>query len=252
MVTRPYSGGLRLALSRYSPLPKVLGFGRIPSGHSIAQGTRPMRFWKWYDRAARVDFGATIVGWFFDWKAWIAGIIGGTGGGITYLVAAIRGRDPLDVTTLALVVAAALIVSVYFGISLLARFNHPEKVTNKTVDEHVPLHVAAAEAYGATRGTIVSKMAESRADPKLSINVLTWYAIYMAVTFKAPIYGYMRFSPKREQISLDGFTFSMDGDKIIAKEIYGNLVWERLTIKRSDLDRAIQRLQELAKDASKS
>jgi hypothetical protein len=116
-------------------------------------------------------------------------------------------------------------------------------------DEHIPLHVAASEAYGATRGTIVSEMAERGEDPKHHINVLTWYATYMAVTFKAPIYGQMRLSPKREPVDMASFHFEMEGDdRIIAKETWGNKVWEHITIKRADLDRAIQGLQDTVRE----
>ena len=94
-----------------------------------------MAFWKWYDRGARVDFAGTLLGFIFDWKGWISGISGGLGGGMTYLWAAIANRDPLDVTVLALVVAACLILIVYFGISLLEKFKRPEKPTNEGVPE---------------------------------------------------------------------------------------------------------------------
>jgi hypothetical protein len=120
--------------------------------------------------------------------------------------------------------------------------------SKEILDDLIPFHLAASEAYGATRGTIVSGMAESGDDPKYGINVLTWYATYMAVTFKAPIYGQMHLSPKRELIDMRGFAFSMDGETIVAKEIYGNRIWEKITIKRSDLDRAIKKLQETARE----
>jgi hypothetical protein len=54
-------------------------------------------FWRWYDRGAQADFGGTLLGFFFDWKGWIAAAVGGSGGAITFLKAAIDGHSPLDV-----------------------------------------------------------------------------------------------------------------------------------------------------------
>ena len=79
------------------------------------------RFWRWYDRGSRADFGGTLLGLVFDWKAWIVTIFAGSGGVLTFLLAAIRGRDPLDVWVFALVVTASLMVIVYLAISLLEK-----------------------------------------------------------------------------------------------------------------------------------
>jgi hypothetical protein len=51
------------------------------------------RFWRWYDRGARADFAGTLLGYIFDWKGWIAGVVAGGGGGMTFLKAAIDGRS---------------------------------------------------------------------------------------------------------------------------------------------------------------
>jgi hypothetical protein len=39
-------------------------------------------FWRWFDRGARVDFAATIVNWFFDWKTYALGAVGAIVGAI--------------------------------------------------------------------------------------------------------------------------------------------------------------------------
>jgi hypothetical protein len=84
------------------------------------------KFWRWYDRGARMDFGGTVLGFFFDWKGWLAAAVGSSGGAMTFLKAAMDGRDPLDVWVLATIVAAALAVFVYFSILALERNKKPK------------------------------------------------------------------------------------------------------------------------------
>jgi hypothetical protein len=80
------------------------------------------RFWRQYDRASRVDFGGTLLGFIFDWKAWVSALVGGGGGVLTFLTAAIGDRSPLEVWVFAVVVAAALIVILYLTVSLLEKW----------------------------------------------------------------------------------------------------------------------------------
>jgi hypothetical protein len=35
------------------------------------------RFWRWYDRGSRVDFGGTLLGLVFDWRTWLFSAGGG-------------------------------------------------------------------------------------------------------------------------------------------------------------------------------
>ena len=79
-------------------------------------------FWRWFDRGARVDFGGKLLGFVFDWKGWIAATLGGGGGAMTFLKAAIDGRSPLDVWVFAVVVMAALVLIVYLSISILEKY----------------------------------------------------------------------------------------------------------------------------------
>lgn len=67
------------------------------------------------DWAARFDFVGNLVGHFFDWKTWVAAAAGGA---VTFLWAAIKGRDPFDVWLAAVVVAAALAVIANATISI--------------------------------------------------------------------------------------------------------------------------------------
>jgi hypothetical protein len=91
-----------------------------------------MAFWKWYDRASRIDFAATLINLLSDWKGWVITAIGSGGGAVTFLWAAIRGRDPLDVWVLAVVVAAALMLIVYIAITFLERLKRPAVVSGPT------------------------------------------------------------------------------------------------------------------------
>src|SRR5437764_1247805 len=65
-------------------------------------------FWRWYDRGSRLDFAGTLFGYLFDWRTWLPGVTGG--GVVAFLWSAIKGRDPLDVWVLSLVVTASCIV----------------------------------------------------------------------------------------------------------------------------------------------
>jgi hypothetical protein len=69
------------------------------------------RFWRWYDRASRADFAGNLLGYIFDWRHWLWGLVPG-GSVLTFLWAAIEGRSPLDVWIAAAMVAASLAVTV--------------------------------------------------------------------------------------------------------------------------------------------
>lgn len=83
-------------------------------------------FWRWYDRGARMDFAGTLLGYVFDWKAYIATIVGGGGGAATFLKAAIDGRSPLVVWVMAVAAAASLAVLVYFMILIWEKIKKPK------------------------------------------------------------------------------------------------------------------------------
>jgi hypothetical protein len=66
-------------------------------------------FWRWYDRGARVDFGATLLALVFDWKPWVFGF---GSSAVTFIGTANQGWDPWAVWLAALAAGAfvALIV----------------------------------------------------------------------------------------------------------------------------------------------
>ena len=79
------------------------------------------RFWRGYDWLARGDLA---VGWIFDWRKWLWGLVP-SGGGMTFLWAAIENRSPLNVWIAAVVVMAALAIFVYFSIVILEKIRPP-------------------------------------------------------------------------------------------------------------------------------
>jgi hypothetical protein len=97
------------------------------------------RFWRWYDRGARVDFGGKLLEFIFDWKGWLATIFGGGGGGIvTFLWAAIEGRSPLDVWLMGLVATAAGIALIYFAISIIERRKRSRPTKHRIIFSELP------------------------------------------------------------------------------------------------------------------
>jgi hypothetical protein len=109
----------------------------------------------------------------------------------------------------------------------------------------ISLFAAVTEAYGSTRGTSVSEMAEHTSD-----SPLFWYIYYFDGVAKIPIYGNLRFSPKRERVELNNYTPELIGNRIILKERYGNKIWENLCVKRSDLKVAFKRLKKTVRGTS--
>jgi hypothetical protein len=79
------------------------------------------RFWRWYDRGARLDFGGTLLDYIFDWKKLVATSVGGSGGVVTWIVAKLAKYSWLEIWVSSVVVAAALIVLVYFLIVILEK-----------------------------------------------------------------------------------------------------------------------------------
>lgn len=314
------------------------------------------RFWRWYDRGSRLDFAGNLLGYVFDWKAWIVGIFAGGGGAATFLWAAIDGRSPLDVWVVAVVVAAALATFVYFVISILEKlrkregasstapaspiaiegvpdvrvaddliawrlFDSPERdklfplledgkiqawgrlgnghpplmkipaeswrtnYIHRTADplvagrinqtfmkskarhetsyydvylnnaqlknfwpklwDPISLYDAASFAYGETRGSVISDMAEQdRQSP------LFWYVYHFFAVSQIPVFGRKKFSAKREQIpTIKGFAPQLrNGNEIILKDIYGDRDWENITIDSSDLIKDFESLRKTASE----
>ena len=67
------------------------------------------------DWTTRIDF---IVSFIFDWRKWLWGLVP-SGGGVTFLWAAIDNRSPLDVWIAAMVVMAALAFVVFVTLKVI-------------------------------------------------------------------------------------------------------------------------------------
>jgi hypothetical protein len=113
--------------------------------------------------------------------------------------------------------------------------------------EPISLYEAASLAYGETRGTVISGMAEQRSD-----SPLFWYVFHFFVISEIPIYGNVKFSPKRERVpTIRGFTPELRDNQIILKDIYGNKDWENLTIDPADLTKDFEGLRKTASEVPK-
>jgi hypothetical protein len=68
-------------------------------------------FWRWFDRGARVDFAATIVSWFFDWKTYALGAVGAIVGAILPKL----DNWPFTAIFLVMLVAFAVVALLYLA-----------------------------------------------------------------------------------------------------------------------------------------
>ena len=82
------------------------------------------RFWRWYDRGSRVDFGGTLLSLLWDWRTWLAALL--PGGIVTFLWAAIKDRDPLDVWVMAVIAFAGCVI-IFSGITAAVKTLFGEK-----------------------------------------------------------------------------------------------------------------------------
>jgi len=73
-----------------------------------------MGFWRWYDRAARIDFAGTLLGIFFDWKTWAVW----AGGTVVSLFISSYGPWTPGQAWLAALIGGACIAIIYIALSL--------------------------------------------------------------------------------------------------------------------------------------
>ena len=143
------------------------------------------RFIGWLWRRFADYQSASVLLDMLDIKTLLAGVVGGVG---MLIFGATNDAWSAPGVILAALIAGACVALITVGLRFFfAQKNSSARdLTGQAISDEIPLHTAASEAYGATRGTIVSEMAERGTDQKHGINVLTWYATYMAVTFNAP------------------------------------------------------------------
>ncbi len=118
----------------------------------------------------------------------------------------------------------------------IRRYEHGDDTT------FIPLETAAKEAYGAGRHTDIGSAAE-----KMNTNgVLAWFAYYYH-TQEIPVYGNVRNSTRVEPVLFRNIDIKMENDRLIGKEIYGDLIWENMQVKNSDHGRLLQILRDHAR-----
>ena len=94
---------------------------------------------------------------------------------------------------------------------------------------YIPLEDATKEAYGAARDTDIGRSAE-----KMNTNgVLAWFAYYYH-TQEIPVYGNVRNSTRVEPVLFRNTDIKLEKDRLIAREIYGDLIWENMQVRKTD------------------
>jgi hypothetical protein len=216
------------------------------------------RFWRWFDRCARLDFAGNVLGFFFDWRGWIAATLGGGGGAVTFLLATIDGRSPLDIWVFVVVVTAALAVVAYFSIGAVEKLSvrrlaaHKESVPSGTQIPEPPAQIGLLEAAKQTheqlRHTAISIVIEGIANS--DDDILTWYCNRLAM----PIDGNPpmliisgKHLPSRIVEPIDDqyltrYDFVVEGESIILQERNGHRRFENLSVDADELAAAIKQL----------
>ena len=238
-----------------------------------------MAFWKWYDRAARVDFLGTVLGWFFEWRPWIASAVGGGGGAVTFIWSAIDGKSALEVWVLSVVVTTSLIGACWLGLKILDRFrleptpSHDESQRSDLMGRwqrgewqitypplkgearipagYLSLREAATRAYERTRNTLLAGMAENESETPDEI--LRYYGYFIAVIENSqnnnkPLVSLFGIRPPSRQLETIKPTPRYELtvgqlDSYLSEN--KKIVFENLAVKADELEVAIQKMCEV-------
>jgi hypothetical protein len=131
-------------------------------------------------------------------------------------------------------------VAIWVGAGTRLRIRKYEGATDQAA--YISLEEATKEAYGVARSTDIGRTAEA-----MNTNgVLAWFAWYYH-TKEIPVYGNVRNSTRIEPVLFRNTDIKLENDKLIAKEIYGDLIWENMKVKRSDHARLLAILREHAR-----
>lgn len=107
---------------------------------------------------------------------------------------------------------------------------------------YISFEDATKEAYGAARNTDIGRSAET-----MNKNgVLAWFGWYYH-TQSIPVYGNVRNSTRIEPVLFRNTDIKMENDRLIAKEIYGSVVWENMKVKEKDHARLLGILHDHAR-----
>jgi hypothetical protein len=98
-------------------------------------------FWRWFDRGARADFAATIVGWFFDWKTYALGAMGAVVGAI------LPKLDNWSFTAIFLVMLAAfaVVALLYLAFCVFLDRRAAKRKSERTAAIEAPAAIRRAE-----------------------------------------------------------------------------------------------------------
>jgi hypothetical protein len=131
-------------------------------------------------------------------------------------------------------------VVVWAGAGTRLRIRKYESASGKP--EYIALEDATREAYGSVRKTDIGLSAE-----KLNSNgVLAWFAHYYH-DHEIPIYGNVRNSTRVEPVLFRNIDVKMEDGKLIAQEIYGDVIWENMQVTNSDHGRLLKYLRDHAR-----
>jgi hypothetical protein len=131
-------------------------------------------------------------------------------------------------------------VVIWVGAGTRLRIRKYEGATDQAA--YISFEEATKEAYGVARNTDIGRSAET-----MNTNgVLAWFAWYYH-TKEISVYGNVRNSTRTEPVLFRNTDIKRENDKLIAKEIYGDLIWENMKVKRSDHARLLAMLREHAR-----
>jgi hypothetical protein len=209
------------------------------------------RFWRWYDRGARVDLFDRVLSFFFDWRGWIAASFGGGGGALTFLSAAVEGRSPLDVWVVAVLVAAALSALVYFliGIAEKLRNARPKTLNDKfppATVKYILIQDAAKSAFEAAEElgilNLVSSVHSNQNDK------LEYFLFAFLSDQRIAIFGKRSPSRNLRLISHDELKqlHPIAGKSSLRSDFASSAeIFEDVSIAQTDLDQYLERLKGL-------
>jgi hypothetical protein len=131
-------------------------------------------------------------------------------------------------------------IVVWVGAGTRLRIRKYESTTGQPA--YISLEDATREAYGAARNTDIGQSAEL-----MNTNgLLAWFAWYYH-TQEIPVYGNVRNSTRVEPVLFRNTDVKMENGRLIAKEIYGSLIWENMQVRKTDHARLLGIIQDHAR-----
>jgi hypothetical protein len=108
---------------------------------------------------------------------------------------------------------------------------------------------AASRAYGETRGTLASELAERQNKKNAHDGILCWYARWLS-QHDVEITGIQSPSTMREIVPVKSRQFQVRSGQLVAVDQYSGLYFTDLKVEKVAVLKAIERLKKTAKEAS--